>query len=202
MVVAKLLDHPAQRFMHDGYKPLQRFGMRAAERARNTVKAVVGRDAALGVVHAVRGGVFQIAFEKVPQPRLGKARPRTVGLEQLRLSCREPSAHDRGFGDSRPVAYLLQIFDRRIDRHAVIGRHAADVQAAVAARERLVRKNGPYFRARPLLKLFHGLHAARFQRDGIDHSEPKRLPKCERGYGLTVAALPIRWPAAPLQTNE
>src|SRR5712691_9253529 len=156
--------------MHDRHKPLQRFGMRAGKAAGYAVKAVVGPDAAIGVVYAVGGGVFHAVLPKRFEPGGGRVRPRAIYLEQLRLTSRKPAAQDRGVYAPGPIAYLLQMAHRIIDSDHVIERDAPGVQVAVTAPERLVRKDRSDLLARPLLESVDRPEDDGFQCDGFEHN--------------------------------
>src|SRR6266545_3270252 len=158
-------DHAAEHLMHDGHELLERFDVRRAELPGNAVKAVIGPDAALGVVYSVGGSVSHTADAKALEPRRRHIGPRPIGLEELRFSCRKPAAQHGRVDRAGAVAYPLQVGRRIIDRHDVVERDAAGVQVAVAARERSVGEDGPDRLSRPGLVLLEGLDAVRFKRD-------------------------------------
>src|SRR5712691_10291198 len=156
--------------MHDRHKPLQRFGMRAGKAAGYAVKAVVGPDAAIGVVHAVGGGVFHAVLPKRFEPGGGRVRPRAIYLERLRLTSRKPAAQDRGVYAPGPIAYLLQMVHRIIDSDHVIERDAPGVQVAVTASKGFVGKDRSDLFARPFLEFVDGVETDGFQRNGFEHN--------------------------------
>src|SRR6266702_661404 len=157
--------------------------MRVGEAPRYAVKAMVGPDAALGVVDAVSGGVFHAVLAKRFEPGGGRVRPRAIYLEQLRLASRKPAAQDRGVYAPGPIAYLLQMADRIIDSNHVIERNAPGVQVAVTAPKGFVRKDRPDFPARPLFEFVDGLETDGFQRNGFEHDS---LPSVSRLSGAAT----------------
>src|SRR6266704_1199006 len=131
--------------------------MRVGEAPRYAVKAMVGPDAALGVVDAVSGGVFHAVLAKRFEPGGGRVRPRAVYLEQLRLTSRKPAAQDRGVYAPGPIAYLLQMVHRIIDSDHVIEQDAPGGQVAVTTSKGFVGKDRSDLFARPFLEFVDGV---------------------------------------------
>src|SRR6266581_7164526 len=143
--------------------------MRAGKAAGYAVEAMVGPDAALGVVYRMGSCVLHAVRAKAFEPSRRDVGPRMIDLEQLRLARRKPAAQDGRVYASGFIAYPLQVADRIVDRHHVIERDAASVQVAVTARKGFVRKDRPDFPARPLLEFVDGLETDGFQRNGFEH---------------------------------
>src|SRR6266568_4484308 len=149
--------------------------MRAGKAAGYAVEAMVGPDAALGVVYRMGGCVLHAVGAKAFEPGRRDVGPGMIDLEQLRLARREPAAQDGRVYASGFIAYPLQMTDRIVDRHHVIERNPAGVQVAVAASKGFVRKDRSDLFARPLFEFVNGLEIDGFQRNSVEHNGSPRV---------------------------